>query len=201
LANGSHIDRTTTELLVQDEQGRYRRETTGPGRRIVVTDPVALVSYMIDEKSKTVRKVAMLPPGAQASVSGSPDGSPLEIARSTARRTPNTVVEDLGTRYINGVSAQGARTITTIPVESIGNDQELRVITERWYSNDIQAVVKSISSDPRSAVTTYELTNIVCAPPDVALFRIPAGYSITGSGNNSDSLRVTSPVTKAGTKK
>jgi hypothetical protein len=53
---------------------------------------------------------------------------------------------------------------------AIGNDQELKSVTERWYSNDIHALVKSVTTDPRSGTYVYELTNTVRSAPDPALF-------------------------------
>jgi hypothetical protein len=36
-----------------------------------------------------------------------------------------------------------------IPKGQIGNDRDIKVMTERWSSSDLQMLVKSISSDPR----------------------------------------------------
>ncbi len=176
LANGSHIDRTVTNLVWQDDQGRFRLETTDNRRRVVIQDMVAQVIYSLDMEHKTARKSAMLPAREAQKIAG--DVSPVEEARATARRFPNEMVEDLGARSINGVTALGVRVTTTIPVGAIGNDQELKSITERWYSNDIGALVKSVTTDPRSGIATYELTNIVRSAPDPALFRLPAGVVV-----------------------
>ncbi|HVV46398.1 MAG TPA: hypothetical protein VHC72_14395, partial [Bryobacteraceae bacterium] len=61
----------------------------------------------------------------------------------------NGSVETLPSQLINGVLAQGTRTTETIPVGKIGNDRVINVVSERWYSNDLQMLVKSTSSDPR----------------------------------------------------
>ncbi len=52
------------------------------------------------------------------------------------------------------------------------------VIFKSWFSNDLQMVVKSVSSDPRFGETTYRLTNIVRTMQDPALFQIPADYTV-----------------------
>jgi hypothetical protein len=85
-------------------------------------------------------------------------------------------VENLGTQTVNGVTAQGVRVTNTIPAESIGNDRDIPVVTERWVASDLQVLVKSVYSDPRFGTTTYELTNISRTAPDPSLFQVPPGY-------------------------
>jgi hypothetical protein len=75
--------------------------------------------------------------------------------------------------------ATGTRKIRTIPAGAIGNDRELQLVDETWFSNDLQVVVKSISTDPRFGDTTYQLTNIVRAAQDPALFQVPSDYTVT----------------------
>jgi hypothetical protein len=90
----------------------------------------------------------------------------------------NGSVERLAEQKINGALAQGTRTTETIPVGKIGNDRPINIVNERWFSNDLQMLVKSTSSDPRFGDTTYQLTGIVQAAPDPSLFQIPADYTI-----------------------
>jgi hypothetical protein len=183
LANGSHIDRTVTNLIWQDDQGRMRTEMRDDRQKVLIQDWVAMVVYSLDLKQKTVRKIEIRGAPAQK-IAG--DVSPVEEARAAeeagakARVGPGRLVEDLGSQFINGVSALGVRVTTTIPIGAIGNDQELKSVTERWYSNDIHAMVRTITRDLRSGVNTYELTNIVRASPDPALFQVPPGFTIIG---------------------
>ena len=88
------------------------------------------------------------------------------------------LVESLPSQMINGALAQGTRTTETIPVGKIGNDRPITIVNERWFSHDLQMLVKSTSSDPRFGDTTYQLTGIVQASPDPSLFQIPADYTI-----------------------
>jgi hypothetical protein len=177
LANGSHIERTTTTLVYQDDQGRFRREMTDGPRQVVIYDPVANVNYNILIEQKTARKMQMRPAGVAAAQKIAGDVSPFEEARAV-RPGANNLVEDLGSQFINGVAALGVRMTKTIPLGAIGNDQELKSVTERWFSNDIHAVVRIVSTDPRSGVNTVELTNIVRSAPDPALFQVPAGFTV-----------------------
>jgi hypothetical protein len=87
--------------------------------------------------------------------------------------------ESLGTQMINGVLAEGTRLVTTIPAGQIGNAAPLVTTSENWYSNDLKAMVKSTTSDPRMGDNTYELRNIVRAEPNPSLFQVPPDYTIT----------------------
>jgi hypothetical protein len=86
--------------------------------------------------------------------------------------------EPLGTKTLEGVQVTGTRTTSTIPAGTIGNDRDLNIIRETWYSSDLKLMVQSTQSDPRFGETTYTLKNIQQGSPDVTLFQVPANYTI-----------------------
>jgi len=101
----------------------------------------------------------------------------------------NAKTEDLGTQIFDGVAAQGTRTTTTIPAGQIGNDRDINIVSERWYSKELQMVVKTVHSDPRSGDEVYQLTNINRTEPPQTLFEIPADYKVMDSINVRKSSR------------
>ncbi|MEO8027642.1 MAG: hypothetical protein ABI823_14265 [Bryobacteraceae bacterium] len=100
--------------------------------------------------------------------------------------TSRTRTEDLGEKLIEGVKAKGTRTTFTIPAGEIGNERAIDVVSERWYSDELQTVVMTRRSDPRSGETTYKLTNLNRSEPLKSLFEVPADYSLI---DNSPKLR------------
>lgn len=88
--------------------------------------------------------------------------------------------EDLGVQIINGVRAQGTRSTITIPVGQIGNDREIKVVSERWFSTDLSMLIKSSNNDPRFGETTYQVSNILQGAQDPTLFQIPSDFSVSG---------------------
>jgi hypothetical protein len=90
--------------------------------------------------------------------------------------------EQLGTRQIEGVAAEGTRTTMTIPPGQIGNIGPIEVVTERWFSKELQEAVLITRRDPRSGDTTYRLTNIVRREPPPDLFMVPADYETRNAG-------------------
>jgi hypothetical protein len=94
----------------------------------------------------------------------------------TAAASPNK--ESLGTQTMEGVSAQGERRTSTIEAGAIGNDRPIQIVSERWYSPDLQMEVMTRRSDPRTGEEITRLVNINRAEPDPSLFQVPAGYQL-----------------------
>jgi hypothetical protein len=101
------------------------------------------------------------------------------IQTFVGKESENVQKESLGKQLIEGVQADGTRTTMTIPAGAIGNDLPIQIVSERWYSPDLQTVVMSKHSDPRMGETTYRLTNISRSEPSPSLFQVPADYTVT----------------------
>jgi len=91
----------------------------------------------------------------------------------------NEKTESLGTRVIEGVRADGTRTVVTIPAGAIGNDLPIEIVSERWYSPELQMVVMTKRNDPRMGETVYRLSNVNRSEPSRSLFEAPADYTVT----------------------
>ena len=85
----------------------------------------------------------------------------------------------LGDKTIEGVRVTGTRTTVTIPTAAIGNRAPIEIVTEQWYSAELNVVMLSEHRDPRVGQTRYRLHDIVRSDPDPALFRVPDGYSVS----------------------
>jgi TonB family protein len=99
---------------------------------------------------------------------------------STRNRSAKT--ESLGKQNVNGVEAEGTRTTVTIPAGEIGNERAIEMVSERWYSPELQVIVMTRHTDPRFGENSYQLTNIVRSEPARDLFEVPAGYNIREMG-------------------
>src|SRR5262249_51399494 len=111
-------------------------------------------------------------------------GGPLsEKAQALRKNAVNNVqTEDLGNQTIGGIIAQGTRYTRTIPAGQIGNEKPITVVSETWFSPDLQMVVMKKHSDPRFGQTTYTLSNIQQKEPDASLFTVPADYTVRQGG-------------------
>ena len=90
----------------------------------------------------------------------------------------NEVKEQLGKQLIEGVEAEGSRSTITIPAGEIGNERPIEIVSESWYSPELQMVIMTRHSDPRSGETTYRLTNISRTEPAKTLFEVPTDYTV-----------------------
>jgi TonB family protein len=88
------------------------------------------------------------------------------------------VKESLGKQVIEGVEAEGTRTTITFPAGMMGNERPINIVSERWYSPELQTVVMTKHSDPRFGETSYRLTNINRGEPARTLFEVPSDYAV-----------------------
>jgi hypothetical protein len=86
--------------------------------------------------------------------------------------------ESLGKQEIEGVPAEGTRTTSVIEAGTIGNDRAIRMTSERWFSPELQTVIMSKQSDPRTGEESFRLMNVNRAEPAAYLFQVPAAYQI-----------------------
>jgi len=176
----------------------------GPSPRLVtIVDPVAGQSYTLDDKQRVAYRnpIAMTKlrtAHAMGWAAAGTDGQFAWTSGTAVAKPPITVTatpgervfvdgaatkvttESLGTKSIEGVMADGTRTTSTIPAGAIGNLMPIEVVSERWYSRELQMAVSISRRDPRSGDSVYRLRNIVKAEPPQDLFTVPADYQVRG---------------------
>jgi hypothetical protein len=191
LQDGTAIHRSTTSALYRDSLGRSRSEVTlsgfgplqasgKPHTMVTITDPVAGSHFMLDSDHKIAHQM-------KTRGTPSPEQEAAFQAKMQARLQKEEASgavkkESLGTQTINGVVAEGTRITHTIAAGQIGNDKPLQIVFERWYSNDLQVVVKSTRTDPRFGTTTYTLTNVQRTEPAATLFTVPSDFTVQQGG-------------------
>jgi hypothetical protein len=174
--------------------------TGEPPRMVTITDPVAGTSYTLDENRRTAARVGVSLSVAQTttisrgSAGGSNQAEDVFVLHAnavpiteqvvggplftTAATGQNVRTESLGTQRIEGIAAEGTRTTMTIPAGAVGNVAPIEVVSERWFSKELQTAILVTRRDPRSGDTTYRLTNIVREEPPAHLFTVPGDYTI-----------------------
>lgn len=176
--DGTKMERTVTAKLYRDAAGRLRREQTVVGLEALdpnsifavvhIVDPVAGVFYTLNPGTRTADRLSLslLQGGTR------PLNVPLEYAKKEV---------DLGVKDIDGLSAQGHRTITTVPADQAGNSRPIEIIDERWDSVELKVLLRSLHRDPRTGDIEYALTKISRAEPPASMFTVPSGYTIRDS--------------------
>lgn len=193
LADGNRIVRKTSSRLYRDKDGRTRSERSFPDfgpnaanaaahKIILINDAVAGVTYRLEPDSHVAVKSPAINLQTQMVekkiAEAKASGGNLRIVRTTPDAASGAKTESLGKQTIEGVEAEGTRNTTTIPAGQIGNEQPIEIVSERWFSPDLQTFVLTKRNDPMAGETVYKLSDITRADPDPSLFQVPAGYTV-----------------------
>jgi hypothetical protein len=180
LYDGSTATKSMKGAFYRDGNGRTRREQplemVGGVQIAGVDGQPQMMVFINDFASKTQtfldvnNKLARTHPIGNM---GPPTGAP--------RQPQVAKVESLGTKTIEGVKAEGTRTTFRIPAGQL-SDKAIDVVTETWFSPDLQVVVMSRHVDPIAGEHVFRLTNIKLGEPSVDLFTVPQGYRVENPG-------------------
>lgn len=199
LFDGNQIVRKSTVKQYRDSEGRERREESMGA--IFITDPVAKVRFTLRPEIRTAeqqtftgmqvfrfdtlkggeaRAITLTAPAARGGGrSATPTGDFITFGPTESGEVKR---EDLGTRMVEGVQAQGSRTTRTIPAGQIGNTRPIEIVDERWFSPELDLTVMTRHSDPREGDTEFRLTNIQRIEQVRSLFEVPSDYQTQTSG-------------------
>ena len=119
---------------------------------VFIHDPVSGVSMALNAKDKTGSRVRFYArprarwrtrPRSRRQGRGGQQSSDQAAVRPRRNQAndPNLKTESLGTRSFDGVMADGRRTTMTIPAGQMGNELPMQIVTETWYSSELQATV------------------------------------------------------------
>jgi hypothetical protein len=193
LRDGNRIERRSNTTIARDGLGRVRREQDLPSlgpiavdpdvRLVTISDPRQRVMYLIDQARKTVSRSGPPPGGPRLGRGpggpGEPRGRGFGGGRERGPQPPLQVTsENLGTRQVAGVRADGTRQTVTFPAGAFGNVRAIEVVTERWYSPELKITVESRRMDPRLGDVVYRVVSLIRAEPPPDLFEIPADYTV-----------------------
>jgi hypothetical protein len=180
LPDGNHIHQVSTSRIYRDTEGRTRVEQSLTGLNaiapnsklptvIFLQDPVAGTSYALDTTRKTATRSAWQRAGRGPGQKGPGGPRPGE---------DNVKTDSLGQKTMEGLAVDGTRTTMVIAAGQLGNEQPIQIVTERWYSADLQTFVMTRHNDPRAGETVTKLTNVSRAEPAHSLFEVPADFKV-----------------------
>jgi TonB family protein len=149
---------------------QWQFKPTSLGGEAVKVQGLLTFNFTLQGKDEAPGQVVLTPPVAAA--------MPMIDLGPGNRVKVESRTEQLGTQMVEGIAAEGTRYIDTIPAGAIGNEREINIVRERWYSPELQMVVLTKHVDPRYGESTQRLTNIDRSEPDASLFQVPDGYEI-----------------------
>ena len=159
LFDGSTVTKQHRGAIYRDGTGRTRREqpldnvgginivgnNAEPQMLVFINDFASRTQYFLDLNNKVARKNPI----------GDGNGP-----RPERDGPPEAKTESLGTKTIEGVNCEGTRTTFEIPAGQLGNPNPIQVISEKWFSPELQVVVMSRHLDPLAGEHIFKLVNI-----------------------------------------
>jgi hypothetical protein len=184
LFDGSTVTKTSRGAVYRDKEGRTRREQPleaiggfsvvgedgAPQKLVFINDFPGKAHYFLDLNRKIARRKPL------------PENRP-PLPDTEAAKGRN---ESLGTKTIEGVAVEGTRTTFEIPAGQIGNDKPIPVVTEKWFSPELQIVVYSRHVDPVAGEHVFRLVNIKKGEPLGDLFAVPGDFKIENQPRPTD---------------
>jgi hypothetical protein len=173
---------TTTRYIsakvVRDGEGRVYREhhhfgtadgdPTTTMYRFIIDDPIAHTHTSCDIAAHVCTITDYVPqPVAALRPVGPFDNNRRYLSR-----------ESLGDQTLDGLQVTGTHETTTISPGTIGNDREVVISREFWYSADLKTNLAVTRKDPRDGTQTIRLTVQSRSEPDPAVFAVPSGYTV-----------------------
>jgi hypothetical protein len=190
LADGNRIVQRHTEKLYRDSDGRTREESEWKGKPLVqIQDPVAGMSYRLYPDTKTGYRMAIAAPApAAATPAAAVTGSTAAAAGATRMAeqlapaltgsAATTQTRSLGTKQIDGMTAEGTQATMTTPAGAIGNVQPMVGTTETWIARDLRVPILLKIDHPFMGESVTRLSDISRLEPPTALFTVPADYTV-----------------------
>jgi hypothetical protein len=192
LADGNRIVQRTTEKLYRDSDGRTRVESEWKGKPLVqIQDPVAGMSYRLYPEMKMGYRMAIAAPApadrtSGAVVTGSAAAAPgaARVAEQLAPALTGGVAaavtqsRSLGTKQIEGMTAEGGLVTATVPAGAAGNVRPMVSTQETWFARDLGLAVLVKSDNPFAGESVMRVRNLSRLEPPAALFAVPADYTV-----------------------
>jgi hypothetical protein len=187
--DGQLMKDQNTGKVWRDSEGRTREDVTWTRQSGVVAtvcrieDPVAKVRYIwrIEQGRKTVvtethftmdkYAVTEIWPHPPSHAMETTPGATIIVLRPTTRVNPGPNDQKLGPTYMNGVYAEGVRTVEPILAEPTRHR-----IDEIWSAPDLNLIIKTYLDDGNGFIEDSELKNIDRSEPDPSVFLPPSSF-------------------------
>ncbi|MGA3126905.1 MAG: hypothetical protein ABSD13_09310 [Candidatus Korobacteraceae bacterium] len=100
---------------------------------------------------------------------------------------PNPMrTENLGEQSILGFHVHGTRVLTTLPAGQIGNERPIDIVSEQWFSPELEVVMRSMHRDPWAGEFTTTVTRIRRGDQPASLFEVPAAYKVIDAASEDE---------------
>jgi hypothetical protein len=185
IEGGGTITTSETSKIARDSQGRLYRERHHFAAVDVDPEKTLYEFYVLDPISHTHTACTIATHQCTRTSYHPRFSYPVQPTGAFDAGRRFLTREDLGQQSIDNLPTIGTREITTIAPATVGNDKELTLTREFWYSPDLRTNLSAIRKDPREGTQAIHLNVLSRDEPDPSTFAVPAGYTVQ------DGLQVT----------
>jgi hypothetical protein len=186
LADGTIMTTKYFTIIARDSRGRVYRENRNRVPANSSQEPRLNYTFVLvpDARTRTdcytatqicrvssYRPVTVLGPSSEASAAG---------------KTGSMKLEPLGNDTMESLEVIGTRETQTIRAGTIGNNRDIGVTKEIWYSPQLQINLAVVRNDPRVGKQTFKITEVTLGEPDTKFFETPAGYRLVDERKESE---------------
>ena len=189
LADGGTITVVNERRIARDSSGRVYQERwflvpknerdKSKMTAIQISDPsnhTLYTCFMLDGRH-TCHKTIYTPSTSTVFKMEGPPTGPLPNGNGYAAH------ENLGNQSMAGVDTVGTKESITFNPGVFGNDSQMVVEREFWYSPQLDINLLSKRSDPRFGAKTFTITDLDLSEPQADLFKLPAGFKSVDGGS------------------
>ncbi len=200
LQDGTNIEHFGHHAIYRDSEGRVRVEQPcgcAPDHdqkvEIYVMDPVAgtMTTWRQGAGEPQVAKVTKWEAKTPESVEAQRSAAKLmrQSVGDSARPQPVSTVSEDPVQMLDNVPVRVVKVTTVVPAGRSGNDRPITKIHTAWISDDLKLVMMEQWQDPRAALRTVGLAELIRKEPNAALFRSPQGYTVKTVEKPNEGLR------------
>ena len=169
---GNTITNTTTGTVARDNDGDTYRDfklpsigpwaaANGPQEFLYLRNVKAMMQYIVNKTKGTFESFAIHthdPAGTDEGGFKHRNHPESDSNNVTVTDNPTAIYADpgTGTKY----TVDDKKITRTIPAGTIGNANPIVIVSERWYSSDLNLVLETSHSDPRFGTSVYQLSSI-----------------------------------------
>jgi hypothetical protein len=114
--------------------------------------------------------------GFEPGRAGRPPAPFMLHARLIGPRGPGTTTLLPG-ETIEGLRADGKRTVWTIEAGQVGNEKPITIVNEVWSSPELGITLRTRDADPVVGEASFRVRNVTRGEPRAELFRVPAEFA------------------------
>jgi hypothetical protein len=188
LSNGVQITTRQETREWRDAEGRTRVETWAEHsgqmelQSVSINDPVLRENIVLHPKVQVAQMTRYPQPTPTPYQPRPVDKAFQEAIKAEYQGQPASQIENknepLEPTVIAGECAQGVRWTQIIPAGAMGNDAEIRTVSENWFSPRLGIPLRFVTDDPRSGHMVSEVTELHLEAPDPSLFQPPPEYQV-----------------------